>query len=229
MTAWQAAALVAMGAVVFLDQWPAVQSMISRPVVVGPIVGAILGAPVDGVLWGAALETMELAVQPVGAARYPDAALAGLLGTTAALTGMQGDVYPAGWAVAVAAAAGWAGDAVGRFQRRWNARTAAAVRARVAEGSVGAPGWGIAIALSRGAALGAAQTAAGLVLVTGGGWLLGDSPWAGPLDPHGLKIVAAAMAAVAGARVFGLGPRRVTSLGLGALAGVALVAWRGAL
>ena len=29
MTGWQAASLVALGAVVFLDQWPAVQSMIS--------------------------------------------------------------------------------------------------------------------------------------------------------------------------------------------------------
>ena len=229
MTEWQAAALVALGAVVFLDQWPAVQAMISRPIVVGPIVGAVLGAPVDGVLWGATLETMQLAVQPVGAARYPDAALAGLLGTTAALAGMEGNVYPAAWAIGVAAAAGWAGDAVGRVQRRWNARTAAAVRARVAAGSVAAPGWGIVAALSRGAALGAAQTAAGLALVAGGGWLLGSSPWAGPLDAHGLRIAAAAMAAVAGARVFGLGPRRATSLCLGALAGVALVAKGGIL
>lgn len=229
MTEWQAAALVALGAVVFLDQWPAVQAMISRPIVVGPIVGAILGAPTDGVLWGAAIETVQLAIQPVGAARYPDAALAGLLGTTAALTGMQGDVYPAAWAVAVAAAAGWAGDAVGRLQRRWNARTAAAVRTRVAGGSVGAPGWGIAVSLSRGAMLGAAQTAAGLALVTGAGWFLGDSPWTGPLDPHGLKIAAAAMAVVSGVRVFGFGPRRATSLGIGALTGFALVAWGGAL
>ena len=36
MTEWQAASLVALGAVVFLDQLPAVQSMISRPLVVGP-------------------------------------------------------------------------------------------------------------------------------------------------------------------------------------------------
>jgi hypothetical protein len=227
MTGWQAAALVALGAVAFLDQWPAVQSMISRPIVLGPVVGAILGAPADGVLWGAAVETMQLAIQPVGAARYPDAALAGLLGTTAALTGMEGDVYPAGWAVAVAAAAGWGGDSVGRLHRRWNGRTAAAVRDRVARGALSAPGWGIALALSRGAALGGAQTAAGLAVVAAGWWLVGGSPWTGPLDAHGVELAAAAMAAVAGARMFGIGRVRAASLAIGALVGVALVVWGG--
>ena len=224
MTGWQAASLVALGAVVFLDQWPAVQSMVSRPIVVGPSVGWILGAPADGVLWGAAFETMLLAIQPVGAARYPDAALAGLLGTTAAIVGMESGVYPAAWAVAVAAGAGWAGDVVGQLQRRWNARTAAAVRVRVAAGSLAAPGRGIAVALSRGAALGALQAAGGLMIVITGTRLLAGSPWAGPLDAHGLRIAAAAMAGVAGARALGLGRRRLASLALGAAAGVALVA-----
>jgi mannose/fructose/N-acetylgalactosamine-specific phosphotransferase system component IIC len=223
MTEWQAASLVALGAVVFLDQWPAVQSMISRPIVVGPAVGSILGAPADGVLWGAAFETMLLAIQPVGAARYPDAALAGLLGTAAGIMGMESGIYPAAWAVAVAAGAGWAGEVVGRLQRRRNARTAAAVLSRVSAGSLGAPARGIAAALSRGAALGALQTAAGLAVVFAGTRLLAGSPWAGPLDAHGLRIAAAAMAGVAGARVLGLGRRRVVSLVLGATAGLALV------
>lgn len=228
MTGLQVALLVGLGALVFLDQWPAVQSMVSRPIVTGPVVGLILGSPSDGVLWGAAIEAMELAVQPVGAARYPDAALAGVLGTTAALTGAESGAYPAAWAVAVAVAAGIAGDAVGRMQRRWNGRTAARVRARVAEGSLRAPGRGIALALTRGAALGAAQTGVGLAVVLGAGRLLVGSPWSGPLDAGGLRIAAAAMAAVAGARVLGLGVRQAAALGLGALAGVALVAWGGA-
>lgn len=224
MTEWQAASLVAFGAVVFLDQWPAVQSMVSRPIVVGPAVGWILGAPADGVIWGAVLETMLLAIQPVGAARYPDASLAGLLGTTAAIVGKEAGIYPAAWAVAVAAGAGWAGDGVGRLQRRWNGRTAASVRERVAGGSLAAPGRGIAVALSRAAALGALQTAIGLLVAIAGTRLLAGSPWAGRLDAHGLRIAAAAMAAVAGARVLGLGRRRLASLALGAAAGVALVA-----
>ncbi len=224
MTEWQAASLVALGAVVFLDQWPAVQSMVSRPIVVGPLVGWILGAPADGVLWGAVFEVTLLAIQPVGAARYPDAALAGLLGTAAAITGMEAGVYPAAWAVAVAAAAGWTGDVVGRIQRRWNARTAATVRARVSGGSLGAPARGIAAALSRGVALGALETAAGLVVVIAGTRILVGSAWAGPLDAHGLRIAAAAMAAAAGIRAMGLGRKRAASLILGAAAGVALVA-----
>jgi mannose/fructose/N-acetylgalactosamine-specific phosphotransferase system component IIC len=224
MTEWQAVSLVALGAVGFLDQWPAVQSMVSRPIVMGPAVGWILGAPTDGVLWGAAFETMLLAIQPVGAARYPDAALAGLLGTTAAIVGRESGVYPAAWAVAVAAGAGWAGDAVGHLQRRWNARTAAAVRERVSEGSLAAPGRGIAVALARGAALGALQSGVGLAAAIAGTRLLAGSPWAGPLDAHGLRVAAAAMAAVAGARALGLGRKRLASLALGAAAGVALVA-----
>ncbi|HET6638850.1 MAG TPA: PTS sugar transporter subunit IIC [Gemmatimonadota bacterium] len=224
MTEWQAASLVALGAVVFLDQWPAVQSMVSRPIVVGPAVGWILGAPADGVLWGASFETMVLAIQPVGAARYPDAALAGLLGTTAAIVGMDSEIYPAAWAVAVAGGAGWAGEVLGRLQRRWNARTAAAVRARVAGGSLAAPARGIAVALSRGAALGALQAAGGLVIVIAGTRLLAGSPWTGRLDAHGLRIAAAAMAGVAGARALGIGRKRLASLALGAATGVALVA-----
>jgi mannose/fructose/N-acetylgalactosamine-specific phosphotransferase system component IIC len=224
MTGWQAASLVALGAIAFLDQWPAVQSMLSRPIVVGPVVGWILGAPADGVLWGAAFETMLLAIQPVGAARYPDAALAGLVGTTAAIAGAAAGVYPAAFAVAVAAAAGWAGDVLGRLPRRWNARTAAAVRARVAEGSLSAPARGIAAALARSAALGALQAAAGLAVVLAGVALLAGSPWSGPLDAHAVRLAAAAMAAVAGARALGLGRKRAASLVIGAAAGVALVA-----
>lgn len=225
MTGAEAGALTALGALVFLDQWPAVQTMVSRPIVVGPIVGAILGAPADGVLWGAVLETISLAVQPVGAARYPDAALAGLLGTAAALTGADAGAFPAAWAVAVAVAAGASGDAVGRLQRRWNGRTAAAVRAQVSAGSLTAPGRGIAVALTRGAALGALQTAAGLGIVLAGGTILAGSPWAGPLDARALQVAAAGMAAVAGVRVLGLGRRRTAAAVLGTLAGFALVAW----
>jgi hypothetical protein len=81
----------------------------------------------------------------------------------------------------------------------------------------------VAVALSRGAGLGALQTAAGLGVVFAGTRLLAASPWAGPLDAHGLRIAAAAMAGVAGARVLGLGRKRGVSLVLGAVAGLALV------
>jgi mannose/fructose/N-acetylgalactosamine-specific phosphotransferase system component IIC len=227
MTAIEAGALIGFGAVAFLDQWPVLQSMISRPIVIGPVVGAILGDPGGGVLWGAVLEAMQLAVLPVGAARYPDAALAGLLGTTAAVTGAADGVYPAAWAVAIALAAGWGGDTVGRAQRRWNGRTAERVRARVAAGHLEAPGRGIAVALIRGAAIGAAQVAVGLAIVAAGSWLLRGSPWAGPLDARGLRIAAGAMIAVGGVRAFGLGRRRAVALGLGVAMGVGLVAWGG--
>jgi xanthine/uracil permease len=67
----------------------------------------------------------------------------------------------------------------------------------------------------------------GLVVIVAGGWLLAGSAWSGPLDARGLKLAAAAMAAVAGVRMFGRGRARTASLAIGALAGVALVAWGG--
>ncbi|HET6340642.1 MAG TPA: PTS sugar transporter subunit IIC, partial [Gemmatimonadota bacterium] len=72
--------LGALGALVFLDAWPVGQTMLSRPIVAGPLAGAILGAPAEGVFWGAVFEAVYLGVLPVGAARYPDAGLAALVG-----------------------------------------------------------------------------------------------------------------------------------------------------
>ncbi|MFN2384238.1 MAG: PTS sugar transporter subunit IIC [Gemmatimonadota bacterium] len=224
--------LAGLGAVVFLDQWPAVQAMVSRPLVVGSLAGLLLGAPADGALWGAVFEVAFLAIQPVGAARYPDAGLAALAGTTVALVGLRevsragGEpVYPAVLAVAVALGAGALGEWAGGWHRRRNGVTAARVQSQVAVGDLGAPGRAVLIALARGALIGAVVT---LLSLIGGlaGLALAQDVGAGLLSAAGLRLPAVVVAAVVGVRLFLRGPSSRLAW-VGGAAGGAALAWLG--
>ncbi len=55
--------------------------MISRPIVVGALVGWIGGDPGSGLLLGSILEMVYLDIMPVGAAHFPDSGLAAVVGT----------------------------------------------------------------------------------------------------------------------------------------------------
>ncbi len=216
MTSLQAGLLVALGAVVFLDRWPAVQTLVSRPIVVGPLTGAVLGAPLEGVLWGAAFEAAYLDALPVGAARYANAGLAALVATAVAIGHRSEAVYPAGYAALAGLAAGRLGEFVDGVQRSWNGRAAARARARVETGDLSAPGRTIAAALARGAGLGAGQTAVALAVAWIGAGLVGDTPWGGPLPAEGLRAAAFATLAVGGIRLFVDGRRAAALAGVGA-------------
>jgi mannose/fructose/N-acetylgalactosamine-specific phosphotransferase system component IIC len=65
--------------------------MFSRPLVAGAITGALLGHPVEGVLVGAILEIFDLAILPIGAARYPEGGPAAVA-AAAAYVAAGGDV-----------------------------------------------------------------------------------------------------------------------------------------
>lgn len=215
MSADQAALLAILGGVVFLDQWPVLQSMLSRPLVVGAVVGIILGRPTDGVLWGAVFEAIYLGVLPIGVARYPDSGLATLVGSAVALTAPVGVPPPAGWAVAMALVTGAVGDHAGLVLRRWNGRLAVHVRERVAEGDLAAPGRAVALALLRGAGLGAIVSAAALAVGLGGLALVVSTPWSGPLPMTVIVLAAAAALVVNGTRLFVDGRSRLTAWGVG--------------
>lgn len=224
----EAALLVLLGSLAYLDQWPAVQTMASRPIVVGALAGLVLGAPAEGALWGAVFEAVYLGVLPVGAARYPDAGLAGLTGTTVAIVGQAGGVVPAGYAVAAATAAGVLGYGASRVHRRWNARTAARVRDRVTAGDPSALGRGVAAALARGAGIGAGTAAAALALGLTGLGVVAATPWSAPLPIEDVRNAAAAAAAATGLHLFGrLGARAAVCCG-GVGAGALLAWWAGA-
>ncbi|MGH7587661.1 MAG: PTS sugar transporter subunit IIC [Gemmatimonadota bacterium] len=189
-----------LGALVFLDAWPVGQTMLSRPIVAGPLAGAILGAPAEGVFWGAVFEAVYLGVLPVGAARYPDAGLAALVGTVVA---SRGDATEsAAYLVGVALAAGLVGDWTSGFQRRWNGRVAAAVRARVAAGDLGAPGRAIAAAVARGALIGAAAATGSATVALAGLEIVEGTVWAGPVGREALRLAALAAVVVSAGRFF---------------------------
>ncbi|CAN5153243.1 hypothetical protein BH18GEM1_BH18GEM1_05530 [soil metagenome] len=225
MSETQAALLVALGVVSFLDQWPAVQTMISRPVVVGMLVGLVLDAPMEGAVWGAVFEAVYLGVLPVGAARYPDAGLAALVGTTVALAGRTDGIAPAGYAVLAAAVAGFLGERVGWAHRRWNDRTAVRVRERVMSGEPSAPGRGVAAALARAAVLGAVVAAVAIAAALAGLGALGGTIWSGPLPLEDVRVLAAAAALAAGIHLFGDRGGSRAAMMVGGAAGGALLVW----
>lgn len=215
MSLEQAALLAILGGVVFLDQWPVLQSMLSRPLVVGALVGIVLDRPTDGVIWGAVFEAIYLGILPIGVARYPDAGLATLAGSGVALSAPVGVPPPVGWAVVVAVATGAVGDHAGVLLRRWNGRLAVRVRERVVAGDLSAPGRAIAISMLRGAALGVAVSTAALAVGLGGLALVVATPWSGPLPMKILVLAAAAALVVNGTRLFVDGRSRLTAWGVG--------------
>lgn len=206
MSPVHAATLVAIGTIAFLDRWPVLQSMVSRPLVVGTAAGVVLGDPGAGALWGAVFEAMYLAQLPVGASRLPDAGLAALAGTTVALSGVVDGVYPAALAGATGWLAGHLGEVADRVQRRWNGVLAAWGRSAAEGGEPRGPGRAMASALGAGVALGATVSAVAVGgAVAASSWTAG-SPWVGPMDGATLRIVVVAALAVTGTRAF---PSRV--------------------
>lgn len=64
--------LLAWGTLVGLDLVSVPQMMIARPIVAGPIAGAMLGDVTTGLQLGVLFELFQYDVLPVGAARYPE-------------------------------------------------------------------------------------------------------------------------------------------------------------
>jgi mannose/fructose/N-acetylgalactosamine-specific phosphotransferase system component IIC len=64
--------LLAWGTLVGLDLVSGPQVMIARPIVAGPIAGAMLGDPATGFALGVLFELFQYDILPVGAVRYPE-------------------------------------------------------------------------------------------------------------------------------------------------------------
>ncbi len=77
------AALTLFGGAAALDATSLGQVMVSRPLIACILAGWIAGNPTEGAFVGVVLEALHIAVLPVGAARYPEAAPA----STAAAAG----------------------------------------------------------------------------------------------------------------------------------------------
>jgi PTS system mannose-specific IIC component len=95
-----------LAAVIGLDVVSFPQAMISRPIVAATIAGAFFGAPVAGLVCGAALECLALEALPVGASRYPEWGSASVVAGGVAALDVSGTMLPRPGAFAVAVAAG---------------------------------------------------------------------------------------------------------------------------
>ena len=72
--------LVLLGALLGLDVVSFPQAMVSRPIVVATLGGAVAGRPLAGLLIGASLELIALETLPFGASRYPEWGSAAVVG-----------------------------------------------------------------------------------------------------------------------------------------------------
>ena len=92
--------------VIGLDVVSFPQAMVSRPIVAATLGGAFVGAPVAGLVCGAALECLALEALPVGASRYPEWGSASVVAGAVAATGATAGALPLAGAFAVAVAIG---------------------------------------------------------------------------------------------------------------------------
>jgi mannose/fructose/N-acetylgalactosamine-specific phosphotransferase system component IIC len=155
--------------VLALDETAALQIMLSQPLVAGAAAGLVTGDVPLGLAIGATLQLVWSSVLPVGAAPFPDGAVASVAGVgVATLLSRAG----AGAGVAVATgvltglAAGTVGQRVIAVVRKVNVRHADMALARARRGDAG----GVGAAVARGVAtrLAAGAVTAGAFLAAGG-------------------------------------------------------------
>jgi PTS system mannose-specific IIC component len=196
--------LAVLAGVVGLDVVSFPQAMISRPIVAATIGGTFVGAPVAGLVCGAALECLALEALPVGASRYPEwgsaSVAAGAVaahGTTAASLPHAGDFA---FAVLIGIATAWIGGWTMVLHRQFIARVAHRRLGQLAEGNrrtvVGLQIFGMTFDLLRGAIVGTIAWIAGRFAAA---WA--HDNWSVP-DDITRAFVVTSVAAVAAASVW---------------------------
>jgi mannose/fructose/N-acetylgalactosamine-specific phosphotransferase system component IIC len=108
------------GTLVGLDLISVPQMMISRPIVAGPVAGAILGDLATGLALGVVFELFQYDILPMGATRYPEYGPA----TVAAVSAAQAGAGPTGlgFGVLVGLTTGLLGGVSLHLVHRLNAR-----------------------------------------------------------------------------------------------------------
>jgi len=121
--------LLAWGTLVGLDLVSVPQMMIARPIVAGPIAGAILGDVATGLQLGVLFELFQYDILPVGAVRYPEYGPATIAAVSAAhaATGTLGLGLGAVVGLITALAGGGSLRAVRRLNTRAVHRAASAL------------------------------------------------------------------------------------------------------
>jgi len=213
------AALALLAGVLALDATAALQMMLSQPVVSGALAGLVIGDLGAGLAIGAALQLVWLGVLPVGAAPFPDTAVASVVGVGVARILTEAGSGP-GWAIGIAILVALLTGALGQWLiarvRRLNMRLADMAIERAKMGS--ARGIGLAVALALGARFAAGAILAAAVLSLASIVVSRVAPAGGPTYCPALVWAAPLGAAWMVARARG---RAVwTYLALGVVAGI---------
>lgn len=217
---WMLVALI--GGIVGLDGTAFPQAMLSRPIVAGPLTGAVLGRPLEGVLIGAVLEAFALVILPVGAAKYPEVGIGAVAATAAYANAMVTQFAAPVLLLAVLFGLAWerVGGLSVRLERRLNERlVAAGVPLRGPGDAETRHLAAMAVDLLRGAVLGAGGGAAGALTLR----LLGPL-WSAPPEAA-LGALGVAATAMIGALLplFGGWTERRVAFVVGVLCGSVLL------
>jgi PTS system N-acetylgalactosamine-specific IIC component len=84
--------IVLLGGLIALDNTEAFQSMLSQPLLVGPVVGYLLSDLAGGVRIGILLQLAYLWVMPVGTANFPDTSVGSVVGSSGFI--LLGRLFP---------------------------------------------------------------------------------------------------------------------------------------
>ena len=215
--------LLAWGTFVGLDLVSVPQMMIARPIVAGPIAGAMLGDVATGLQLGVLFELFQYDILPMGATRYPEYGPATVAAVSAAHA--AAGTLGLGLGAVVGVITGMAGGLSLHLLRQLNARAVRAAAAGLESGDPHVLERLHAAGILRDALRAAIVTALGLGLAQ-----VARDYLAGSLSPRGVMLlnvaaVAAALAAgTAGTlRLVGRGPS-LRWFAVGVVGGAA-VAW----
>ena len=121
----ETAVAAGLGALICLDR-VAVQVMVSRPVVAGPLIGLVLGDALTGLLAGAILELLWIDRIPIGPYVPPHDTFVAVLATVGAILAAPSGASPPRELIALSvllfAPAAWLGQRMEILLRQWNER-----------------------------------------------------------------------------------------------------------
>ena len=179
----------ALGAVLALDTTSVGQTMISRPLVAGPLTGWVLGDPSLGLAVGAVLELYLLVSFPSGGARFPEASTATVVAVASVASLDTAGALPIG--VAMGLVWGQLGGFTVMGLRRINGRLAPGPEDPRPERVSVAHLTAVALDAVRGATLAVAGALVGrwAAPLLAAGWPLGEA------DSQGLLLMGGAISA----------------------------------
>ena len=188
-----------LGGALSVDATAALQVMLSQPLVAGCMAGLAVGDPFLGLVVGSTLQLVWLGVLPVGAAPFPDGAVAGAVGVGVGAilvgSGVSGGLV-VGAGVLGGLTAGALGQRVTSHVRRLNVRYAAIAESRAQQGDARGVNMAVALGLTTrfltASLLAAAVLTASLLLRPLGSFTIGGvfptALWAAPIAAVAIVI-----------------------------------------